>query len=113
LIAFLEDTLMRRLTVLLLLAHTGGFAQQSTESPDLEDAYAILEGKYGDDCIPRGDVQAIVRELQAIRKAIPQLAGVHDVGSYAPQELILSLTDFPPARMPELESLNPNSAPSK
>jgi len=97
---------MRCLMVLLLLAHTGGFAQRSTESADLEDAYVILEGKPGDDCTPNGDVQAIVRELQAIRKAIPQLAGVHAMGSYAPQELILSLNEFTPTRMPELDNLN-------
>jgi hypothetical protein len=75
----------------MLCCPTASTAQGSRPLADTADAYGILQGKYQDGCVPDGDVQAIGKELRAIREAMPSLARVHESGSYVPQQLLLSL----------------------
>ncbi len=76
--------------VLILLCSTGVSAQRPEPRTDTTDAYNILQGKFLDDCTPDGDVPGIVKELQAIRKAVPALGGVHAMGRYVARELMFS-----------------------
>lgn len=81
--------------ILILLWSTGALAQERPEPPtDTADAYNILQGKFLDDCTPDGDVQAIVKELQAIPKGGTGLKGVHARGRYAPREIMFSPMDL-------------------
>ncbi len=81
--------LLKIILIVIWLATSA--AQPFSPPTDTTDAYSILQGKYKEGCVPDGDVQAIGEELRAIRKAVPEVAGVHDSGRYVPQQLILSL----------------------